>query len=362
MFLGFVFFNSTYKNKIYHFLFIGLIILLSLRYGQGTDYFSYAYIFSHINSIEDVIYNPYDLHGEIGFRLLCFVFGSSYECFIVAVSIFEMLMLKSFIDKYSSNKLLTLLLFYPTFYLTYYFSAIREGIVISIFVGIMIPLIQEKKFFKFFCLSLLCTSIHTVAILTLFVPLFYKLDLKKLCIFNINCFVIGIFFYLINLGSIFSKIPIIGSYFISYNEKSLSYGTICERTLSLLIICILYYSSEKNKETNSNMLKLYLIGHLFYFVLMPFSLISSRALAIFKVIEIVLITQLISNKSKYSQLALLYFIALSFFMLFKNINSYIYQGNYYDWINEFNYPYISIFEKDTIFEYRGRSIYYDLLQ
>jgi len=42
----------------------------------------------------------------------------------------------------------------------------------------------------------------------------------------------------------------------------------------------------------------------------------------------------------------------------KNINPYITQGNYYSWVNVINYPYITIFDKDSVTRYRHITIYH----
>ena len=48
-------------------------------------------------------------------------------------------------------------------------------------------------------------------------------------------------------------------------------------------------------------------------------------------------------------------------MTIKNISSYIDQGKYKDFVSVFNYPYITIFNKDRIWEYRNTQIYNELL-
>ena len=104
---------------------VGMWLILCIRYGQGSDYFSYHDLFEKFSDFNVALYNPNDEHGEIGFRLLCAIFPFRYQWFIIAVSTFEMWMLHRFIKYYSKNPLLTLFLFYPTYYLTYYFSIIR---------------------------------------------------------------------------------------------------------------------------------------------------------------------------------------------------------------------------------------------
>ena len=55
---------------MYAFLMILLSFILCLRYGQGTDYFSYYYIYNVQTTFENAINNPYHLNCEVGFGML----------------------------------------------------------------------------------------------------------------------------------------------------------------------------------------------------------------------------------------------------------------------------------------------------
>ena len=353
-------FSNEVKDKIYKPLLILLWLFLGLRYGQGTDYFGYKYIFDNINSLYEVIYNPWELHSEIGFRLLCYIFNS-FELMVFVISSFEIYMLDRFIKRYSGNKVLSLVLFYPTYYLTYYFSALREGIVISLFIGILINFIEERKWKQYIIGVLIASSIHSVALILLVVPLIINIDNNNYILFILLSSIIGMIISSGIFHSVLIKIPFLGTRLSDYLNSSISVIALAERILSyFLIYSVFIKKNEKDlNKTNCNtqlLVKLYTIGTAIYLCTMSISLISSRTNIIFKIIEIVLITR-INNKERQKNIVILIFIFISIIMTFKNINSYIEQGNYKNFVGVFNFPYVTVFNQEDIYSFRDSELY-----
>lgn len=357
--------KKAFSKNIYWILFIVLWLMLSLRYGQGTDYFGYYFIHSRNLSLFDAIHNTHQTHSEIGFRLLCWLFRENYTYLIVFVSTVEMMLLHRFIKNYSSNASMSLLLVYPTIYLTYFFSAIREGIVISIFIGIMIECVERKKFKTYFMLSALCCTIHTVSILLFFVPLIIKISTKKMVRFAVFSFIIGIIFWIFNFYTIIQYVPFVGKMVSSYSPQ-ISYMALLERIIMYILVLWLYYGDRNKEQTKSIdiLFNIYTFGIIGYFILLSFPLVSSRVAILFKAVEIVLVPALYSKSSikiRDKQIIVFIIVLISLVMTIKNINSYISQGHYNSDITVFNYPYVSIFEKDDIWMYRESNIYYELV-
>ncbi|MBR0385100.1 MAG: EpsG family protein, partial [Erysipelotrichaceae bacterium] len=130
--------------------------MLALRYGQGSDYFSYERVFNNFGSLSDVLEGRNVLNVEIGFQILCAVFPLDYRCFVGVISVFEMAMLYRYCRRYSRYPMVSLLIAFPTLYLTYYFSAIRQGIVLAVVLGILLPLMEKKQFFAYLIITILC--------------------------------------------------------------------------------------------------------------------------------------------------------------------------------------------------------------
>lgn len=203
-------------EKIYKILFGLLWLILALRYGQGTDFFAYQYIFERCNSFDGVIANRYQLHSEIGFRFICFLFQGNYALFIFCISTFEMIMLKRFLDRYSQDKLLSLALFFPTFYLTYYFSALREGLVISLFIGVILETIEKKEWKKFVVFTIIAMLIHSVAVVLFVIPFWIKIEIKDSYVIIAFSLIIGFILSTGIFNQMLISIPIVGEGLRSY--------------------------------------------------------------------------------------------------------------------------------------------------
>lgn len=344
---------------LYKILMISLTLLLCLRYGQGSDYFAYDYFYRAFSTFDGAIKNYYELNCEIGFRLLCSLFGElhlNFTAFIFCVSLFQMAMLHRFLSKFSENRIFSLLLFFPTFYLTYYFSGMRQGITLSLFIGILYGFIEKKQWKRYIIGCLLISTIHTAAIVLIVVPLVLKFKLKSIMVLNLISLVVGIVLATGLLNEFLAKIPVIGSKMLPYLENSISIFALLERVVSYTVIGILYLNSSAS-ERAVRLMKIYSFGMVIYLAFLPFSLISSRAIIYFKILEVIIVPLLIEKKNSFRIIAITFFVLLSSFMTFKNLNSYVEQGSYYANINAFNYPYISVFEKDEIWDYRSYSPY-----
>ncbi len=367
---GILFLSSLKKNSkyfegfIYKLLFVILWLFLGLRWGQGTDFFGYQYIFTHSRSWNQVVNNPYNLHSEIGFRFLCYLFQENYSLMIFFISSFEMLMLYRFFKIFESDCCLSLLLFYPTFYLTYYFSALREGIAIAIFIGLGLPwLIHKKNYILFLISVIISTFFHTSSIVLILVPLFLVFKIKP----NTKFFYIFIGFSLLFNVLMFTPIikntlqliPVLGGYISNYASfQTITWTALLERLLSFILILYLGKVYTDDSFVWNSLYSIYSGGFLLYVLVIGNPLTSSRLFAFFKVLEIIFISRYFQTKNRINNSTIIcMFIFISLIMLVKNINAYIYQGEYIDSINIMNYPYVSIFNKEDIYRYRYDRLY-----
>lgn len=344
----------------FYFEFSLLSFLLLFRYGQGSDYFSYRYIFSFFGSFKDAISNEHGIHSELLFRLICSVFNS-FELFVIVVSLYEIVMMVVFFTNHTTNRFLALLFFYHTIYLTYFFSAMRQGIILSTFLGVGIYLMERKKWKPFIAMCLILSLIHSVAIVWLLIPIAYRFDLDLMVYRLLPCsFLLGLLSSTSFFRSFLSNLPFVGNYIRQYLQVGISYFSLLERLLSLILILILYYSQTEYNVFESVLIKVYVYGCILFFVLLPYSLLSARIIICFKIIELILLPQFLSRKSKYRQIIMIYFVLMPVLLYFHNVNGYISQGHYYSSINPINYPYVSIFNENAIWNYRYDNYYYSL--
>lgn len=325
--------------------------MAALRWGQGTDWFGYRKLFSMTNlsyhaltSIEPV------------YRLIAYSFnimGIPYEVFVALLALFEMFCIWRFIQKYSPYKTMSLLLLYPTLYLTYIFSCYREAVALAIFLGFCIPFLQEGKWIKYCAGVMLAVGFHKTALLLLVIPIIYRISYKWLCRMIIAAVGAGIVFCVLDVSALleFLMREKASYYLNAWGDLDFSPMGMAERTLMVAFILWgsrRYRKEEKKDDCTVLLCKIYVVGYMISVGTMRYSLISSRTGVYFKAVEIVLIPILISQMKPLIRklvVAVLLLYVCVFFI--KNIAMYISQSGYLD-TNIWNYPYISIFTRDSV--------------
>jgi len=213
----------------------------------------------------------------------------------------------------------------------------------------------DGKLLRYTCGVLLCSAIHSVSLMLLLPLVFYfiKFSFKQtVCVVLIG-FSLGFVLTMLDVGTILHN-----SFSMAYTgESSISVVAFGERVLTYIFVAYAYYIYVDGYEPEySNPLfkifKIYSMGMLFYGLLLWSPIISSRAIYIFKTLEISLLSVCLIKCKKARFLMLLYFIMLSSVLYVKNISSYISQGIYQN-VSIVNYPYVSVFDRDAIVEYRG---------
>ena len=338
--------------------------MLSFRYGQGSDYFGYQYLVSSYGSFINAILNPYHLHGEIGFRALGSMFNGNYKLFITCTSLYEMYMLRRFLILHCENKAFSLYLFFPTVFLTYYFSAIRQGLVIATFLGIGISLVEKKEWVKYYIMCMILISIHSVAFALLFLPVINTIELKSILTVGLPLSILIGFFLATPLSNIIlSRVPIIG-YRLASANRDMSIAALAERIVTLIFTIVSYLSIKSDVTPGKDpwWIKAYILGHIFFFVFLAFTNFATRIFICYKTLEVMFIPNIIKHAGKNRQVIISYFFLLMIVMYFHNVNGYIAQGGYYENINIFNYPYINIFDQNRLFEMRNPVQYFGLIE
>ena len=345
---------------------IVITALLVFRYGQGTDYFAYNYLIERNISLHDAFTETTDNHGEVAFRLLAVLFHGRTGPLLAAIGLYDMAMTARFLWKNCVNKAFTLLLFFPTVLMTYYFSAIRQGVVLATFLGVGITLVEKKAWKRYMLMCLALAMIHSVALVLLAIPFLEKVTLKtELAVFLPLSMTFGILISVPATRQYLLMIPVIGRYIGLYPAGSVGIGTIANRIITLVLIMLFYYSWKEEVELQKEdpwWIKAYLFGQIMFFALMPYMLIATRVYICFKVLELWFVPNMLLLNNRYRQIVAVYFVMLMTLVYVGNVNSYIYEANYKASINCINYPYISVFNKEDLWEYRGPDQYYQYIR
>ena len=352
------------------FLFI-LTALLTFRYGQGTDYFGYELSYDGLNPSGSLLINSL-YHGELGWYVLMMLFkrlGASFAIFLGFIALTTMIATSIAIVKHSEYPLFSLLILYPTYYLTYYYSGIREGLVFALFLLFGIELLTSKKYSRFIILVVLLGFIHTVSYVLLLLPVYlvYRSKLNRKALWLVILFVIAGYAGLLN-----RVLLALGAG--PYLKVSISIPAIVLRVLLFYIIYTLHKSLEKMDscdEIEILLYNIYCFGFYVFLVLSFASTLSQRSTMPMKGVELLLIPHqlylmnkgslntYIVKKTKsikvgsFSIPVVLILIAIVLNVeTIKNINSYLQQGDYHENLNVLEYPIITLFNKDALYHYR----------
>lgn len=343
---------KVHKNKAaVAAVFVVYTFILAIRYGQGSDYFAYELIFNQCNSLEAVFSGQIDVHAEILFQLICVLFNPiGFKWFVVLVSIFQMTMLYRFCTKYSDNPLLSFAIAYPTLYSTYFFSTMRQGLTMSIFLGLMYPLLKEKKYVPYYLLAAFCVGIHSSSAVYALVPVVRSLKLNELWGLDLLCLVAGTAITLVFLVLVhFETLSGTAKMYLTSDVSIVSLGV---RIFKLLILYTLMRFTQNSEAVRKNetMLKMYATSLIMYELLMWSPIISSRLAVFYEVVGIALLPNLLDVKPLLKKAALAITACLILVMTYKNISAYVWQGEYT--CSTLEYPYVTVFNADKIYEYR----------
>jgi len=349
------YFQKKTQKRLY-WIALGLLsVMLCLRYAQGTDYCGYYYNFlitptlGEINRLFDG-----SIHGELGWLFICSLFRTlriPFEVLVGLLSLLEMYCLHRFIVKFSPLRTVSLLLTVPTIYMTYCMSALRQGLVIMLFLGFMVDWLYRKRMIPYIIMTLACVLVHSSAavFLTLFAMRWVKLDTIRTLLLIVLC----------SLGGIAASwiLPKLSASVAAYAESGLSVLAIGERLVSTLLMMLIFrdvldQKTEKKHRKLYFLLQIYLYGTLIYCFLMWSSLLSARFAVYFKAIEIAIFAVAIRSNTHLSKTVAVYLGLLTIVMYVKNVDAYIAQGQYLEHVNVFNYPYISVFWENAAESFR----------
>ena len=340
-------------SSLYYLSLSLMTAMLCLRFGQGTDYPNYHHLYK------------FPTHGEWGYRTLTIFLrdhGVSFQTFIFFLSLFLCILTPQAIVRYSPHRTFSLFLLYPTIYLTYYASGLRQGIVIAVFLAWMIPLLEKKQRALYVLACLLLSLFHTVALALVPLVLIDLIKVKHLLWIALIALVIGvinqIFPFGVTLANQLSDLLALERDFESTELYALAF---LERVVTcFLVVFILAARSERDdlNAAQALLFKVYLFGFITFMIFSSNAMLSSRFCVVFKAVEVLLLPAIVDRQIRIRHAFVVILCVLGFVMTWKNIGSYIMQGRYYPGTTRLNYPYISIFNKREILKYRPYDLNY----
>lgn len=365
LFSSIIDFSGKQNKHIAYLLFIILLLFVSLRFGQGSDYFSYIYLFNSTADAFSSVLEYRDLsyiNQEIGFSAISYfwlkILNLSPDSLNSLFSAISFIMVWLFIKKYSDRPIICLFIYYCTFYLIYPFSVIRQALCIGVFIYYMIPLLHKREYLKYYMIGFGLFLIHYSSAVMFFLPvvnIVQKYKLYQIYLLSIIFLAIGLVFFQY-IFSFFSIFDLIGGKVEHYTkENSLDILSLLLRLM--LFVPIMQLTKIYPKGTfKDTLLKIYVVGFFIYLIFLGSSLISSRLNVYMRYFEAVLLVDFLLYVFRVRNMRVLsftYIVLIMSVLYVKNINSFISQGPYYSHINVYNYPYISVFNKKDILNSRN---------
>lgn len=352
--------RPKYSSRIYGVCFTVAAVCLCFRFGQGTDYAAMHGIYNTIPAVIDLSQGYIcGFFPEVGWRLICAlfkVFGAPFWVFTMALGLLDMLLIHRFLKKYVSMKTGGLFLLYPVLYVVYLVSGLRQGLAMCIFLGVLVPFYLEKKWVRYMAGVLIAGCFHRVSYVWLVLPVVYYLPM-------------GVMFALAALaaaGGLTLQVPAVEQLIVSlvpvYHvqqfllDGSLSLFALGERVLSFAVLALLYlWCKKRDGQMNARtelLLKAYMCGTCVYLLLCGSAYYASRYAAVFKILECAVLSGLLLTRDRESKAAAAFFFLLTLVMGAKNLNAMIPEGGYTEpGLNIVNFPYVSVFDRETIGEY-----------
>jgi hypothetical protein len=307
-----------------------------MRYGVGTDFFSYLSIWNGIKTF-NVSMNVGYGYLEKGFLYACallkylntsdFLFFSFYA-FITLYFLFRGL------KNLHYNLSIGIFFYFCSFYFSYLFNAMRQAVAMSFFI-FSIKYLFNKQYILYLLINVIGSLFHSSGYFYIIIlPLVFRLK-KHSDILTIFSLLIGLICYMFNfVDSLFFIIMrLIGNkafltvYFKSFNSTT----SLIQLISRLYLFCLMYYLTKKYKNNTTLIFCYYmiLISFVLYLVFYNYNMLSTRINMAFRILEVIAILEAIKS-TKYKKNRIIYFLLLLLPYTLQFITNITLKDNYYN--------------------------------
>lgn len=343
-----------------------LMLVLVLDFKVGVDTGSYIWLYKSI------------LRNEIDFRNMGYVylirtvqmFTDRYALSVLAANIICIGLCFYTMIRYSRNHLMSFFLFFASgIFLMYYSSGVRQMLAMAVFLFAYYEYLPGRKYIRYFVCCLLSVSFHEAGIISFLIPLIflyqklYRKNRRITLLASAGGIVLGfglITFAVPWIVDNYWWVPVV-SHFVRYLENTsisvLGLGMECVWFAAALM---LYLLSGRERRTDWDQFQIMTWGFVFaaYLCMARFPQ-TSRLCDYVQVIMLVSIPnwfEMIPDRKKKTA-AVLPLIGLNFILLYGDMQFAVpmIQKNYPEIkVSMLSYPYIFIFDEQSIEKYYGR--------
>jgi hypothetical protein len=343
------------KEICFLWLWFIFVFLSGFRYRVGGDTLGYIDYFNSVPVLKDLTYN-YLINNEYQpfWILLCSLsktFLNDFTLFQVIHAIIVNTLIFIFLKRNCSSVFAGILFYFIFYYFYFNMEILRESIAIGIFL-VSIPFLQNKKWVKYYFLSIIAFMFHVSAIITLFIPfILIKKNLKYIFI-GILAFI----FLLFNYSQEITKFLImylpsnnIKELIQTYSQAKININGIAYTTVSSIIIPMILIIQGNKINFKSDWISfiyIYIIINIGYIFITPFYRLANYLFPIYvlyvlELIHFIFNNELIKRKSILITYIFLFLFIPHFYSTFKDTSKLVPNSRYYNiW-----YPYYSVFNK-----------------
>ena len=277
------------KKKISFKIFGAILLVLAfLRYGVGSDYFSYNFLYNRLSESLLLEFNYGLDNQEILFRIFGSILkkiGFSYQQYLIIIAIINLNFIFKICKKYSKNPTLSLLIYFSFYYFVWTFSGLRQGIVLAIGMYYLLECLENNRTIKLLLISLLLSLVHASGIVLIFLYIGAKINFNKKKLMFLSF--VGILFSIIPIDNILLKltwIPYINR-ILPYIDSNITILSILDfqslGRVVFLVIALFYYDLYSRKNDISKLIiNIYILSIILYFCL-KFSELTAARLSIY---------------------------------------------------------------------------------
>lgn len=305
--IGLMFSLITFKNNskdyriLYFVLFFMISLLAFLRYGVGPDYFSYRMLFNALNPSLIKEFNSLNTDQEVGFRLMGSIIkavGVPYYGYIIILASINLLFVHLLIKEYSKNKILSLFIYFTFFYFVYTFSALRQGLTLTIGVYFALRCFDKSKHGQLIILITILSLFHKSVFIILPIYLISLFSISKrqyIILFStallFNLIPKSIFIDLIRYVPILNRVMF---YLGSEIDLITFFNFPSIIRMVLFTFALYYYNSLKNENEKSNFIVKFYLNSLIIYFFFKFSELTAARISIYgKYLEVLLLPNIL---------------------------------------------------------------------
>lgn len=269
------------RKQVLFWAYFILLFFLGLRGYVYTDFVNYKPFFDMLDGfggISEVLLIKGWEPGYVLYATLCKMIIPNYFAWNFISTLIDLLLLYFVLERYSSNHILSLLIFFVIGSTALEFNVLRNAKAIFLFL-FSLRYIEERKMWKYFAIIILACFFHISSIL--YFPLYFFLHKswsKLALIIILICGAIFMFLHIGVISDIVSRISFADESRLDYLANQLDdtyaytsvFGNI-ERFLTMLLVILLYDKIAKGKP------QYYLFLNMYVLLYMSFTICSESA-------------------------------------------------------------------------------------